>query len=52
MVKVEPKTPQKPQLQKSIFEDYFIDDWRSGQEIRKVIITQRFYQVSPNSTQV
>ena len=50
---MEPKTPLKPQLrEQSIFEDYFIDDWRSGQEIRKVIITQRFYQVSPNSTQV
>ena len=42
---------QSEELRKNIFHEYFIDDWRSGQEIRKVIITQRFYQVSPNSTQ-
>ena len=35
----------------SIFEEYFDGDWRSGQEVHKVVITQRLYQTSPNSTQ-
>ena len=35
----------------SIFEEYFNGDWRLGQEIHKVVITQRLYQTSPNSTQ-
>ena len=34
-----------------IFEEYFNGDWRSGQEVHKVVITQRLYQTSPNSTQ-
>ena len=34
-----------------VIEEYFGGDWRSGQEIRKIVITQRFYQISPNSTQ-
>ena len=33
------------------FEEYFNDDWRSGQEVHKVVITQRIYQTSPDSTQ-
>ena len=33
-------------------EEYFRGDWRLGQEITKIVITQRFYQTSPNSTQV
>jgi len=33
------------------FEEYFHGDWRSGQEVHKVVITQRLYQTSPNSTQ-
>ena len=39
-------------FRKSIFEEYFNGDWRSGQEFHKVVITQRLYQTSPNSTQV
>jgi len=35
----------------SIFEEYFNGDWRSGQELHKVVVTQRLYQTSPNSTQ-
>ena len=35
----------------SIFEEYFNGDWRSGQEIHKLVITQRLYQTSPNYTQ-
>ena len=34
-----------------IFDEYFNGDWRSGQEVHKVVITQRLYQTSPNSTQ-
>ena len=34
-----------------VIEEYFPGDWRSGQEIRKIVITQRFYQIAPNSTQ-
>ena len=34
-----------------VIEEYFRGDWRSGQEISKIVITQRFYQTSPNSTQ-
>ena len=34
-----------------IIEEYFNDRWRSGHEIRKVIITQRFYQTSSNTVQ-
>ena len=34
-----------------IIEEYFNGDWRKGKEIRNVVITQRLYQTSPNSTQ-
>ena len=34
-----------------VIEDYVQGDWRSGKEISKVVITQRIYQISPNSTQ-
>ena len=34
-----------------VLTQYFQGDWRMGREIRKVVITQRFYQISPNSTQ-
>ena len=34
-----------------VIKEYFRGDWRSGQEISKIVITQRFYQISPNSTQ-
>ena len=34
-----------------IIEEYFNDFWRFGHEIRKVIITQRFYQTSSNTVQ-
>ena len=43
---------QSEELRKSIFfEEYFLDNWRSGQEVHKIVITQRLYQTSPNSTQ-
>jgi len=35
----------------SIFDESFNCDWRSGQEVHKVVLTQRLYQTSPNSTQ-
>ena len=35
----------------NIFQEYFNDNWRYGQPIRKVVISQRLYQISPNSTQ-
>ena len=34
-----------------VIQEYFRGDWRSGQEISKIVITQRFYQISPYSTQ-
>ena len=34
-----------------VIEEYFFGDWRKGQDIRKVVITRRFYQTSPNTTQ-
>ena len=37
--------------QNSIFEEFFSGDWRKGQEISKIVITQRFYQISSSSTQ-
>ena len=41
--------PSKSKL--GVIEEYFRGDWRLGQEISKIVITQRFYQISPNSTQ-
>ena len=35
----------------NVIEEYFHGDWRMGQEIQKVVITQRLYQISSNSTQ-
>ena len=34
-----------------VMEEYFNGDWRTGNEFHKVIITQRLYQTSSNSTQ-
>ena len=34
-----------------VIQEYFRGDWRSGQEISKIVITQRLYQISTNSTQ-
>ena len=34
-----------------VIEEYFYGDWRYGQEIHEVVITQRLYQTSSNSTQ-
>ena len=34
-----------------VIEEYFYGDWRKGKEIQKVVITQRLYQISSNSTQ-
>ena len=49
------KRSQSPELSKSFlmegFEEYFNGDWREGQGIRKVILTQSLYQISPHSTQ-
>ena len=42
---------QSEEHRKNIFEGYFNGDWRSGQEVQKVVITHRLYQTSPNSTQ-
>ena len=42
---------QSQQLSRIIFEEYFGGAWRNGQEICMVVITQRLYQTSPNSTQ-
>ena len=36
---------------RSYMEEYFDGDWRMGKEIRKVVLTQKIYQTSPNSTQ-
>ena len=41
--------PSKSTL--DVIEEYFNGDWRLGQEVHKVIITQRLYQTSPDSTQ-
>ena len=41
--------PSKSKL--GVIEEYFVGDWRSGREISKIVITQRFYQISPYSTQ-
>ena len=38
-------------VSENIFQEYFNDNWRYGQPIRKVVISQRLYQISPNSTQ-
>ena len=42
---------QSGKLRKNMFEEYFNGDWRPGREVHKVVITQRLYQTSPNSTQ-
>ena len=42
---------QSKELSMIIFEEIFNGDWRKGEEISKIVITQRFYQVSLNSTQ-
>ena len=34
-----------------VIEEYFDGDWRLGKEFNKVVIKQRLYQTSPNSTQ-
>lgn len=34
-----------------IIDEGFTGDWRQGQEIKKVAITKRFYQVSSNSSE-
>ena len=49
MVKIQPL--ESRELSKFIFEEYFDGDWRQGQEISKIVITQRFYQISSSSTQ-
>ena len=36
---------------RSYIEENFDGDWRMGKEICKVVLTQKFYQTSPNSTQ-
>ena len=51
MFKITPEdwNPSKSPL--DVIEEYFYGDWRSGQEVHKVVITQRLYQISPNSAQ-
>ena len=34
-----------------IIEEEFTGDWRQGQEIKQVVITKRFYQVSSSSSE-
>ena len=34
-----------------VIEEYFYGDWRKRQEFQKVVITQRLYQLSSNSSQ-
>ena len=34
-----------------VIEEYFNGNWRLGQEIHEVAITQRLYQTSPTTTQ-
>ena len=34
-----------------VIEESFNGDWRKGQEIQKVVITQRLYQISSNLKQ-
>ena len=34
-----------------VIEEHFNGNWRLGEEISKVVVTQRFHQTSPNSTQ-
>ena len=35
----------------NVIEGYFNGNWREGQEIHEVVITQRLYQTSPTLTQ-
>ena len=41
----------KPINRFDIIDEGFTGDWRQGQEIKKVAITKRFYQVSSNSSE-
>ena len=41
----------KSKTSMNAIEEYFNGDWTEGQEIGKVIITQRLYQTSPYSKQ-
>ena len=34
-----------------VIEEYFYVDWWKEKEIQKIVITQRLYQISSNSTQ-
>ena len=38
-------------VQGYVIMENFVADWRKGQEIHKVVITQRLYQISSTSTQ-
>ena len=40
-----------PKSTLDVIEEYFDGNWREGQEIHEVVITQRLYQTSPTSTQ-
>ena len=52
MVKIGPQSMSEAfKMSVDAFEKYFDGDWRNGQEINKVVITQRLYQTSSNSTQ-
>ena len=42
---------QYRELSMLYFEMPFNGDWRQGHEFSKIVITQRFYQISPSSTQ-
>ena len=48
MIKIDPLT-----MDSSFYkmEKYIDGDWRKGHDIHKVVITKRFYQISPHSKQ-
>ena len=41
-------SPEIPSL--DMIDTYFDGDWRRGKEMKKVTITNRLYQISPNET--
>ena len=50
VIRVDPEVEQSINPY-DIIEEEFTGDWRQGQEIKQVVITKRFYQVSSNSSE-
>ena len=50
VIRVEPEVEQSINPYDIIVKE-FTGDWRLGQEIKQVVITKRFYQVSSNSSE-